>query len=101
MRGPSSSPRGERAGTSGARWETRLEWTGERLVDDDAEMPRANRAARRAAKRQKPVKPQQGREGACTPLSRPNSPQRTRSRPEPQTGSQSLNAAESTHRSLE
>lgn len=49
--GPSSSPRGERAGTPGAGWETELRSAGERWLPDGEPEPRANRAARRAAKR--------------------------------------------------
>lgn len=67
MTGPSSTPRGERAGTRGARWETRLVWAGEQVVDDNAEPPSANRAARRAAKRLAAAKRKglkKGREGA-------------------------------------
>lgn len=51
MTGPTSTPRGERPGTHGARWETELRTTGEQHVDDDAETPRPNRATRRAAAR--------------------------------------------------
>jgi hypothetical protein len=99
--GPTSTPRGERAGKPGARWETELVWGGEQIVDDDAE-PRANRAARRAAKRLRGrVGAQQAREGAWVPLSRPNSPQRTRIRQEAQNGAQSLESEPSTQRSPE
>lgn len=52
MTGPSRAPRGERTPRPGVTWETRLKWTGEQLVtDEDAEPPRPNRAARRAAAR--------------------------------------------------
>ncbi|MHC3392067.1 hypothetical protein ACLQ2E_21770 [Streptomyces lavendulocolor] len=51
MTGPSSTPRGERAGRPGSRWETELRTTGEQHVPDDAEPPRPNRATRRAAAR--------------------------------------------------
>lgn len=46
----SSSPRGERAGRPGARWDTELR-TSEQVVDDDAPDPKPNRATRRAAAR--------------------------------------------------
>ena len=51
MTGPSSTPRGEHAPRPGRTWETRIEWTGEHLADDDAPDPRPNRATRRAARR--------------------------------------------------
>ena len=51
MTKPSSSPRGERAGTPGARWETELRTTGEVVVPDDEPPPPANRKIRRAAAR--------------------------------------------------
>ncbi|GES27855.1 hypothetical protein AB0G60_02965 [Streptomyces angustmyceticus] len=51
MTAPSSSPRGERVGKPGARWETELRWTGEQIVADDRPEPRPNRATRRAAAR--------------------------------------------------
>ena len=51
MTAPSSSPRGERAGRPGARWETELRSTGEQVIPDDAPTPRPNRASRRAARR--------------------------------------------------
>lgn len=53
MTGPSTTPRGERGGTPGARWETELRTTGEQLIPDDAPDPRPNRATRRAARRRK------------------------------------------------
>lgn len=57
MTGPSSTPRGERASRPGVTWETRLAWTGEEIVlpddTDDAEIPRPNRATRRAARRKR------------------------------------------------
>lgn len=55
MTGPSSAPRGERAGRPGTTWETRLVWTGDEHVvpDDDTEPPRPNRATRRAAARKR------------------------------------------------
>jgi hypothetical protein len=51
--GPSSSPRGERAGTPGANWETELRWSGEQIIPDDDPGPRPNRKTRRAARRRK------------------------------------------------
>ncbi|GGZ28600.1 hypothetical protein GCM10010387_22580 [Streptomyces inusitatus] len=51
MTAPSSTPRGERAGRPGARWETTLTWTGEQYVDDTTPTPRPNRATRRAMAR--------------------------------------------------
>jgi hypothetical protein len=50
MTGPSSTPRGEHAGTPGATWEQHLIRT-ETVIDDDAPEPRPNRATRRAIKR--------------------------------------------------
>jgi hypothetical protein len=50
MTGPSSSPRGERAGTPGVTWEQRLVRT-EQVIDDDAPDPTANRKTRRAMQR--------------------------------------------------
>ena len=50
MTGPSSTPRGERAGTPGVTWQTRLVRT-EQVVDDDAPDPTPNRATRRALAR--------------------------------------------------
>ena len=50
MTGPSSSPRGERAGTPGANWEQRLVRT-EQVIDDDAPGPTPNRKTRRAMQR--------------------------------------------------
>lgn len=50
MNGPSSSPRGEHAGSQGARWETELRPV-ERVVDDEAPEPKPNRATRRAIAR--------------------------------------------------
>lgn len=52
MTGPSSNPRGERAGTPGTRWQV-ISTTDEQLVDDDAPdpAPPPNRAARRAVRR--------------------------------------------------
>ncbi|MGW0550528.1 hypothetical protein [Streptomyces altiplanensis] len=51
MSAPSSSPRGEKAGRPGTRWETELR-TIEQLVDDDApDPPRPNRKTRRARTR--------------------------------------------------
>ena len=53
----SSAPRGERAGRPGTAWTTRLEWSGEELVDDSPWNPdpapaaRPNRATRRAVAR--------------------------------------------------
>ena len=51
MAAPSSAPRGERPGTPGATWDTQLVWGGERVVPDGEPEPRANRRARRAARR--------------------------------------------------
>lgn len=52
MTGPSSAPRGEHTPKPSRTWETRLVWTGEQLVDDDAPDPAPpNRATRRAVKR--------------------------------------------------
>ncbi|MBA4865950.1 hypothetical protein H1V43_32320 [Streptomyces sp. PSKA54] len=61
MTGPSSAPRGERAGTPGSNWETELVSLGEVVVDTDdgespfgwrePEPPRSNRETRRAAAR--------------------------------------------------
>lgn len=74
MSGPSSAPRGERAGSPGAAWESVLVWGGERVVEDGVE-PSANRAARRATKRLRGrVEAQEAREGLSGLLSRPNSP---------------------------
>lgn len=53
MSSPSSSPRSERSGRPGARWETELRSLGEQYVPDDAPAPRPNRATRRAARRRK------------------------------------------------
>ena len=50
MSAPSSSPRGERAGTRGVRWETELRPV-ERVVDDETPEPRPNRKTRRAIAR--------------------------------------------------
>jgi len=105
VNGPSSAPRGERAGTPGADWETELRSLDEQYVPEGQSEPRPNRAARRAARRAQkgsggrqtplsgPSGPQGAREAACTPLSRPNSPERTRSRSDAQIGSQSLDPA--------
>jgi hypothetical protein len=54
--GPSSNPRGERAGTPGSTWETELR-TSERVIDDDAPDPKPNRATRRAIARAARRKP--------------------------------------------
>ena len=56
MTGPSSSPRGEKAGKPGARWATELRRT-ERVIDDDAPDPIPNRATRRAIARAARRKP--------------------------------------------
>ncbi|MFD7705627.1 hypothetical protein [Streptomyces sp. NPDC059786] len=62
MTGPSSTPRGERPGRPGARWNTELVWSGEQVTADgapecateDGECPPApNRATRRAARRRR------------------------------------------------
>jgi hypothetical protein len=50
MTGPSSSPRGERAGTPGTNWEQHLVRT-EHVIDDDQPDPAPNRATRRAMQR--------------------------------------------------
>lgn len=51
MTGPSSTPRGERAGTPGVTWQTELART-EQLIADDAPDPAPpNRATRRAMQR--------------------------------------------------
>jgi hypothetical protein len=60
MNGPSSTPRGERAGTPGNQWETELRWI-ETIADTDdgdspfgwrePDPPQPNRATRRALKR--------------------------------------------------
>ncbi|MDX3759309.1 hypothetical protein [Streptomyces sp. AK02-04a] len=50
MTGPSSSPRGERAGTPGTTWEQQLVRT-ETVIDDDAPDPVPNRKTRRAMQR--------------------------------------------------
>ncbi|EST22802.1 hypothetical protein [Streptomyces niveus] len=52
MTGPSSAPRGERAGTRGAQWLV-ISTTDERVVEDDSPDPARlpNREARRAAAR--------------------------------------------------
>ena len=55
MTGPSSTPRGERPGHPGTRWETALTTT-EFLVPDDTwdeELPTPDRATRRAIARQR------------------------------------------------
>lgn len=46
----SSSPRGEKPGRPGARWDTELVRT-EQVVADDAPDPKPNRETRRAAAR--------------------------------------------------
>jgi hypothetical protein len=53
MTGPSSTPRGERPGTRGTRWETVLTSTETVVPDDtlDEEPPAPNREARRAIAR--------------------------------------------------
>ncbi|MFJ6566581.1 hypothetical protein ACIQNU_04125 [Streptomyces sp. NPDC091292] len=62
MTGPSSAPRGERAGTPGARWETALITT-EVVVDTDEspfgwrDLPTPNRETRRAITRAARRKP--------------------------------------------
>jgi hypothetical protein len=48
--GPSSTPRGEKAGRPGVTWEQQLVST-EQLVDDTTPDPRPNRATRRALAR--------------------------------------------------
>jgi hypothetical protein len=103
--GPSSAPRGERAGSPGAGWEMELRSLGERYVPDGQPEPTANRAARRAARRaqkrsdghtalrQGPTGPREAREGPQAAVSAPNSPQRTGARRDAQIGSQSPNPA--------
>ncbi len=53
MTGPSSTPRGERAGTPGTRWSViTTTTTSEQVVHDDTpDPPRPNRATRRALAR--------------------------------------------------
>lgn len=86
--------KGERAGTPGANWETGLASTGECWVPDGAPEPAANRAARRAAKRGRGrVGAQQAPGKPSAPLSRPNSPQRSGSRQNPENGSQGRDSA--------
>jgi hypothetical protein len=55
--GPSSNPRGERAGRPGTAWETRLVVVETVIPDEDADddtpTPRLNRATRRALNRKK------------------------------------------------
>jgi hypothetical protein len=48
--GPSSTPRGEHAGTPGAHWDTELVRV-ETVIADDAPDPQPNRATRRALAR--------------------------------------------------
>jgi len=98
--GPSSAPRGERAGTPGAGWETELRSAGERFVPDGEPEPRANRAARRAAARARkrsdgrgagwggPSGAQEAREGPSVPVSGRNSPQSPPSRLVPENASE-------------
>lgn len=50
MTGPSSAPKGERAGTPGVAWQTTVART-EQHVDDTAPDPQPNRATRRAMAR--------------------------------------------------
>lgn len=51
MTGPSSAPRGERAGTPGANWETSLTRTETVIADDAPEPQPPSRGTRRALKR--------------------------------------------------
>ena len=74
MSGPSSNPRGEHTPKPGTWWITTVGWSGEEVVEGDAEPPRPNRATRRAVKRQRPRKAGEAREGPQAPVSRPNSP---------------------------
>ena len=102
MSAPSSSPRGERAGTPGAGWETELRTLGEQYVPNGQPEPRANRATRRAAARARkrsdgrqtprlrPGGPQEAREGASAPVSRPNSPPAAPSPERRENGAQGL-----------
>jgi hypothetical protein len=53
MSKPSSTPRGERAGKPGRRWESELRWSGEQVVPEGESEPRPNRAARRAVRRRR------------------------------------------------
>ncbi|NUL14483.1 hypothetical protein [Streptomyces lunaelactis] len=48
----SSSPRGEKPGKPGARWDTELRTT-EHVIDDDAPDPKPNRETRRAIARRR------------------------------------------------
>ena len=50
MAGPSSTPRGEHAGTPGITWQTTIV-RAEQVIADDAPDPKANRATRRALAR--------------------------------------------------
>jgi hypothetical protein len=50
MTGPSSTPRGERAGRPGVTWDTELV-RAEQHIADDAPDPKPNRATRRAMQR--------------------------------------------------
>lgn len=50
MTGPTSSPRGERAGTPGTNWDTTLVRT-ETVIDDQTPDPTPNRKTRRAQQR--------------------------------------------------
>ncbi|WP_167361960.1 hypothetical protein [Streptomyces yokosukanensis] len=50
MTGPSSAPRGERAGTPGATWQTTIARTEQHIADDTPD-PQPNRATRRALTR--------------------------------------------------
>ncbi|MEU1373015.1 hypothetical protein ABZ442_05035 [Streptomyces triculaminicus] len=58
MTGPSSNPRGEHTSAPGGTWEAELVDQPERVIDDNAPDPKANRATRRAwarsSRRRKP-----------------------------------------------
>ncbi|WP_328973419.1 hypothetical protein [Streptomyces sp. NBC_00239] len=62
MTGPSSTPRGERPGTRGIRWETVLTSTETVVPDDtwDEQPPKPSRATRRAIARKQRGKPNSG-----------------------------------------
>ncbi|CAM5602015.1 hypothetical protein SVIOM74S_05773 [Streptomyces violarus] len=98
---PSSNPRGEHTPRPGVLWTTTVGWSGEEVVDDDAEPPRPNRATRRAAKRQGRSKPQQAREKPSAPVCGPETPSATPRPQQPQTDAQSRHTVDPAHRSPE
>lgn len=51
MTGPTSTPRGERAGRPGITWDTELVRTEQHIDDDTPDPAPPNRATRRALKR--------------------------------------------------